>query len=72
MDTSCHTAHTFVSISEKYRAFREETPGGAFGAANESTLTENQSLTAYTYTPRDASHTSTDLHPAHPPNPRAP
>ena len=72
MDTWCHTPHTFASISEKYRAFREETPGGAFGAANESALTENQSLTAYLSDSRDASHTRTDFQRTHPPNPRAP
>ena len=46
----------FCPITQKYRAFREETPGGAFGAANESALTENQSLTAYHLRTSDASH----------------
>ena len=41
------TTHThFGRVSKKYRVPREEGPGGAFGAANESALTENQSLTA--------------------------
>lgn len=38
--------HTSGGFRQKYRVLREEGPGGAFGAANESALTENQSLAA--------------------------